>query len=802
MLIVVTRQQGSPVETIGLKTLLEQEAFIKDMSDSQALTEFNFVVDVQCDELDNLDPANIYDVKIGNTKTKVIQNLKNRISELIVKNIESVGSVHLTKGKFDSSNSRQKSTFKAVHFGGSKGKLTGIPEESLVRFRLGIANLVDYESTVGKKEFEKKLDRIHGKILAYLQGNYIAIDSVSDIHGSLLVRGPTNPLYNFDWDAPDTNYQREERQTSNVEKSTEPVWEKTVNSLTAPGFESGAHKESAMTPAGRSADVNPEAPFENFDPISDAVEAAETHASSVKARKPKHDEIEAVTEAIFQRVKDLFRSEEPVYFDEIPDEWKNATCSRSDCEQDVEAWIEQENPDTLERFRYKCKKMIQKRLNQDFSLGLDDRAPSRKFKSSMSTNFLVTENANILIRPEEIISLVVSISNHTEPYCTRCHNEILGNNHEGFGNRLVILDENRKLLRADEDGNTDTEESETQTTIGSSEEPEDIGSSEEYEEVHNKNVSLERIDIEKEIDISDTEFTSSYRSLTSKERTRIDSSITKHLKLLATRVMKDTTEANAVYQTLFDRDFAEEYRQKGHLSCSTCKSPVVKPDADSNLRSFEKHHVEPLSHNRISAIIDKIRNLLNRSVGTDPEIAPVTVSEGGDRYLFADEFLSLLEMLYRNVDTLAFFCENCEETLQDPENDIRYGADQSEDPLDDESDGGSNGGNQRIFDFSYDVSNRRTVQFKCLGCRRRNSNTESIYTATVTGDKCYVRQDGKRCAVPVYTESFLSEQLPIGVCPKHKRQAAQSIDESTIHDEKESRREKLGMLIRQFHSLF
>lgn len=712
------------------------------VSGEQKLTEFNYTVNLSCDELDNLDFSEIGDVNIGNSNEKIKQNIRDRIAKMVLKSLESIGSLHIKGDSFRSSNQRRTSTVRATHFGGSEGKSVRV-SSYLARFRLGIETFVDYDPNMKKEAFDNLLEDLWDRIKNTISSNEVCVDSANGVYATLSIEHPRKIGWNAD--AIRTQGIGNNPQTSSLEKSANPDVTRTLESDylgTGFGIDGHSYSESGMDLSTLDSDIDEDNPMTDYDPVSDSLsDIVQTYQryerDSVGVRKPTENEIETVVSAVHSRIIETLESEEPIYLDSVPEEWKNATCPSCE-EKDAESLVL--------KFRDRYEEVIKHRLEQDFGLGSENQ-----FKSPETTNLFVTENAEILIRPEEIISWVISISNHVETYCKQCHKKVGGRNHKKFSGNLVVT---RKL---------DNEVDESESFI------------DESLQVENPKTSFERIDIEKELDVDGEDFSSTYRSITSKERKRIENSITEHLIELATRVNGDNVEG--IYDTLHKRDNTQQYNREGRIHCSTCQSPVTKSSSRENLRKFEKHHIEPLSSNRVPHIINKIRELLSHSEGTNAEYAPVKVSEDGGRYLFSDEFISLVEILYRNVDTIALFCDNCESEIQDS-NHISYEEQKNE----------SSGEDTEIdaFTATHNVPRSGEIDLYCVGCDNKMFDKIEYSGKIVDGD-CYVTQNGQRCKVPVRRTSRSGFE---GLCPEHKRYMRQRYDNDDILGEDASERIK------------
>lgn len=91
------------------------------MSSAQTLVEFNFILNIECGEFDELDASKIKDVAFDSDST-VKTNLKNRITKVVLESFESMGGVHLEEESFNPSNKKLTERYRSIHFGGSPGK--------------------------------------------------------------------------------------------------------------------------------------------------------------------------------------------------------------------------------------------------------------------------------------------------------------------------------------------------------------------------------------------------------------------------------------------------------------------------------------------------------------------------------------------------------------------------------------------------------------------------------------------------------------------------------------------------------
>lgn len=114
------------------------------MSSTQTLVEFNFILNIECDEFDELDASKIKDVAFDSDST-VKTNLKNRITKVVLESFESMGGVHLEEEIFNPSNKKLTERYRSIHFGGSPGKKTGI-SDYLIRFRFSVISFVDHKA--------------------------------------------------------------------------------------------------------------------------------------------------------------------------------------------------------------------------------------------------------------------------------------------------------------------------------------------------------------------------------------------------------------------------------------------------------------------------------------------------------------------------------------------------------------------------------------------------------------------------------------------------------------------------------
>jgi hypothetical protein len=717
------------------------------MVGDQILTEFNYIVNIRSDQLDNINTSNIDDVNVGNDPKYVKENLKNRIARTIVQSFDSIGSLHLKGDSFDSSNNRQSSTTRSVHFGGSSGITTNLPDSYIVQFRLGITTFVDHKSDQNPRG-----KRLWKKIKRHLEDENICIDTKNEIYGQLELCEPRR----FNWNA--DAIRRPENightQTSEIEKSQNPNINQTIESdYIGTGFGLDGHTttDEGIDLEKLDSNVDPEDPYNNYtigDSISEIEQTYNRYQSdSVKVRKPTENEITEIRSAVYQRIKKIFNSDQAIYLDEIPEEWENATCSRCKNKSD----------NLVVKFQDKYEEVIKHRLDQDFGIGSNS---DTNFKDSMTTNYFITETGDILFRPEEIISWVISISNHVEPYCNVCHSEVGGKGHKEFTEELVIT--------RNKDGSIESTDDPVNSSLN----------------VNPPSVKSDSISIDKDNIDDNTEYYD-YRSPTDEEIESIDRSITDHLLRLSTRLGEMNTESNAVYNTLYKRDRSQEYNKKSYNLCSSCKSPVVKPESDRiNLRSFQKHHIEPMSGNRVTSIIRKIRDLLDKANGTNAQYSPIKVSEKNDHYLFSDKFVSLVEILYRNVDTVALFCEDCDAHMCDKEEGYSYQFDSN---TMDEKESKTEDSMVNIFEISYDVSSSSRVEFRCLMCKKRN-NEKIDYTADAGSDRCFVTLNGRRHCVPILTENRIYENLAIGLCPEHKNECKDRIDAEEISGDTEKQK--------------
>lgn len=767
------------------------------MSAKQNLIEFNFTVHILCDELDTLDPNKtdkIGDIKFGNSRKDVKKNIRLRVMRITRDNLGSMGCVMLKQDAFTPTNPNRNLP-KATHDGGAPGHIRG---KGLVQLRLGVASYVDRKEKMLVDEFTELKEEIWTEVSTRLTGNEVLIDGSNDITGTMEFDEPT-------WGADAYNTvetMRKGNHTSEVKKSKNPHVNQAASSdfigspfgldtqsVSSDGTDTGMLDtggidfENTDDPAQKVIDnYDAEAQVERFKQTTERFET-----DSVGVRKPTGDELRVITEAIHDRIMEFFDEDSgPTYFDEdqIPDEWANATCAGEGCHKDAEMWVEEEDTDALEQFRTKSQQIIKKRLSEDFGINSD----GYEFQHSQTSNFFITENGDIMIRPEEIISWIISISQHTEPYCRKCHNDIRGPGHKDFVDNCVLTcvregelsDSTPNPMREAANGNDTFEDTLPQ-------------------------INFERIDVDKAVDLDSEQFDSEYRSLTQQERNRIDKAVTEHLKKLGTRMSETNKQSDNVFNMLSKRDNQQRLMKQGHHECTQCESPISN-DNDT-LRSMKRHHIRPQSANSIPECMMQIRDLLERSVGVQAENAPVKVSKDGDRYLFIESFLAIIEELYMNVDTLAIYCEGCLTKRKDTDGDTAYTFENREncdvDKNTNDGTGANDADNTRVFDMSYNTTTYDDeFEFLCVGCedKTQQGNEDAIYTAKMSGGGHYSIDEEP---VPIYTEALYNDGKPVGLCNECKKQAMMYIDASSLGiEEDDNPRDKVYKLFLQIFEKF
>lgn len=703
------------------------------MSGSQTPVEFNFIVNIECDELDKLDPSEIKDVTFDDSNTVKV-NLRNRLSRIVLESFESVGSIHLKKESFNTSNERLTSTHRSIHFGGSSGKGTGVGDY-LIRFRFSVISFVDHKPGMkpgGMEIWKKMRDK--------LEGRSIYVDETGGVTGTIRVDDLSDQSW---WDESEVNKSEDRSfpQTSEIDKSVDASFEKAMDddSVGLPFSVDGEGEVDEEDPLKR---------YDAMDAVSDVQDRYERYENdSVRVRKPTEAEIEQITSTVYQQVERIIESDEPVYLDEIPDNWRNATCSRCDNSTDS----------VLLKFRKENRRVIRRRLEDDFGYGSES-----DFTDSKVTNFFVSENSELLVRPEEIVGWVISISNETRPYCEVCNSEVGGDeNHSDFIETKVKSTENKR-----KSGDVSVDE---------------------YVNQESPMLDYERLEIEMDDGID--EGWSEYRSPTVTEAKRIEESIVRHLWRLGTRSGDENPEFNSVYDTLFGRDYDQDFGMLGNHECDVCGSPVSSRDGENQvLRDFEKHHIEPASSNKVPIIAQEVKELIDRSENAGSESSPIKVSKDGSRFLFTDEFLSLVEILYQNVDTIALFCDNCEEEVEEKHSTVGEIMDEDTRDEDETED------RESVLDYSFGVEAGKPINFLCPICGNRKRE-EDIHLADVVSGRCIQSSGGKNEAVPVMSDIYMVEDVSVGICLEHKREIQGSLEEFDL--EGSTRREILKDLLEQ-----
>lgn len=705
------------------------------MSGTQTVVEFNFIVNITSDALEELKPSEIEDVTFDNMKDVKV-NLRNRLSRIIRDSFESMGSVHLKEESFSPSNERLSSTHRSIHFGDSPGRTTHISKDNLIRFRLSIVSFIDYEVGMQPNDIE-----IWDKVRETLDGKKIYLDKVGGVTGTINV----DDLEGSSWNARETSMGSDKHhpQTSEIEKSQDASFEKTMNDDTV-GLPFSLDGGS---------DVDEDNPLDDYDTVVDSVsDIQDTYEKyendSIQVRKPTESEIEEITSAVYQQIEKMMDSDEPVYIEEVPDNWENATCSR--CSKDTDS--------VLLKFQEESRRVIRERLRRDFGLGTEN-----DFTDSRVTNFYVTEDGELLVRPEEVVSWVISVVNETRPYCEACNAEVGGDGkHTDF----------RKIL--------------VKSTNGGRDELDD-SSVDKYVNQTSPMLDYERIQFD--TGSSGENKWSKYRSPTRDEAKRIERSITEHLWRLGTRSQEENSESGAVYKTLFKRDYDQDFSKLGNHKCDVCGSPVSGQEhQNESLRKFEKHHIEPVASNRIPIIIQKVKDMIDRSKNADSKSSPIKVSKDSSRFLFTDEFLSLVEALYRNVDTVALFCDECDEAVENKNDILSTSVEEKEDDNAEEDE-------SLLLEDCFGVGSRKRVEFLCPICRKRDPEND-VQTANVLSGKCFqLDEDSRNEPVPVVAETIVSEDLPVGLCVRHKNEISQRVE--TLDLKGSTREEKLRSLLTQ-----
>lgn len=749
------------------------------MSDRQYLVEFNFIIDIVCDEITELDPENIDDFTISKSKSDVKSVLWDRVSQMIRHKCNGLGSVHLLDKSFNPSKSSSNSTT-TIHSGGSSGKTANV--DSLLQIRLGLATYIDLQES---ENVEDVCTRTWKQIRGFLTKQTIDIDRTNGIVGRLdlgeegkdswqNIRGKPK---DSNWDADAIEPNMGSGHTSNVPVSDNPQWEKMMASIAAPGLEPTANRDSATTSAGRTRQ-NPQSLLEDFDPVENAKKAAEryipndnqydsidedqyseeflekyntkylasgssnqfTDSGTVGVRKPQGEEISIIADAIYSRImKVIEKDSEPIYIDEeqVPDEWEKATCANKGCVRDSTT-----QEISIGYFEEQSKDIIKTRLSEDFGLNQD----GYELEDSRTTDLFLTENGKVMIRPETIISWITSIAHHTEPYCEECHNS-------SHSKKM-----SKSIKTREVDGDLDTEEPIDEAAQGT----------DDFELSSMPEIQFESIDIEDELDLDSEQFNSQYRSLTPAEKKRIDKSITFHLKRLATRMSEDNKQSNAIYDIIHKRDYGNSRYREGKYECHECEN-VISNEKDS-LNSFHRHHVRPMAANNIPWCIERMRNLLNRSVGTQAAYAPVKVNtssgaKGKSRYLFIQDFITTLEEIFRNLDTLTMHCKECKEHRKENQEKIGRNTGSTDDDSDKQY-----ADIKRVVKMSH-VTGKPEIEFVCLGCfNEKGSIDDSKHTAEAFNGR-YRMEDrfSELTNIPIYTEGVEAKFVPPeGLCPLHR----------------------------------
>lgn len=705
--------------------------FLLQMSGSQTSVEFNFIVNISSDELNRLDSSEIKDVTFDNINN-VKLNLKNRLRKIILESFESMGSVHLEQGSFNPSNSRLSSTHRSIHFGGSSGKRTGIGDY-LIRFRLSVVSFVDYNLTTGSDSVD-----IWKKMKKVLERQEIYVDETRGIKGTIEVDSPSEQSW---WSARDisTGEDKGFPNTSEIDKSKDASFEKTMES------------DSVGLAFGSESEVDEDNPLNDYNPVKDSV--SDIHRmyekyenDSIQVRKPTESEIDEITSVVYQQVEKIIEGDNPVYLNRVPENWKNATCSR--CSKSTDS--------VFLKFEKENMRVIKKRLRKDFGLGSEN-----KFTDSRVTNFFVTKNGQLLIRPEETISWLISIANETRPYCDACNCEVGGDSsHSVFRKTQVKSTKNERKS----------------PPVGS------------YVNQDSPALNYERLEIDTDDSVGHE--WSEYRSPTSNETSKIEESIVRHLWRLGTRSEGKNTQFNSVYDTLFNRDYKQDFSDLGYYECDVCGFPVASSVGEGEmLRNFEKHHIEPAASNRAPIVAQKIQHLIYESENTDAKHSSIKVSKESSRFLFTEEFLSLLEVLYRNVDTIALFCDECDEEVEKKNSIITDAIEEDEETEESELD------KKSILDFSYGVESSKPVRFVCLICKKRNAESNSHFANVVSG-KCIQSSDETPSnPIPVVSDNYMFEKSSVGLCSRHKREVGNRIEQFDLDGS--SREEKLRNLLEQ-----
>lgn len=705
------------------------------MSSSQTLVEFNFILNIECGEFDELDASKIKDVAFDSDST-VKTNLRNRITKVVLESFESMGGVHLEEESFNPSNKKLIERYRSIHFGGSPGKKTGIGDY-LIRFRFSVISFVDCKAGMKPDSVE-----IWKKMAGVLDGKSIYVDELGGVTGTIRVDKPSEQSW---WDARDINMGEDvgHNQTSEIDKSKDASFDKTMNEDSVGGPFSLNDSDGAEVDKD-----NPLNDYDAMDAISDIQDTYEKYENdAVQVRKPTESEIKEISSVVYEQVKKIIESDEPLYLDEIPENWKNATCSN--CSKGTDS--------VFLKFQKENMNIIQKRLEKDFGYGSED-----EFTDSRITNFYVTENGQLLIRPEEIVSWLISIANETRPYCEPCNSEVGGTNHSGF---------------------IETKVKSTNSSRGSL----DNNSTENYVNQKSPTLDYESLEIDTAEDIK--EGFSGYRSPTRSEAEEIRKSISQYLWTLGTRSGDKNPQFNSVYRTLFNRDYDQESGRLGYYECDVCGSPVDEDvDESETLRKFDKHHIEPAATNRTAICVQKIQDLIEKSKNADSQSSPIKVSKESSRFLFTDEFLSLVETLSRNVDTLGLFCDECEEEIEEVHSvTIESTEEETQDAKESE---------KELLECSFGFKSSRFVDFVCPICRRRKSE-DSIYRAKVVSGKCVLSKDGRNDLVPVVENTIISQDFAAGLCIEHKNEIRRRIE--NFDTSGSTRKEKLRNLLVQLN---
>lgn len=161
------------------------------------------------------------------------------------------------------------------------------------------------------------------KMAEVLNGKSIYMDELGGITGTIRVDKPSEQSW---WDARDINMGEDvdHNQTSEIDKSKDASFDKTMDEYSVGGPFSLNDSDGVKVDKD-----NPLNEYDAMDAISDIQETHEKYENdAVQVRKPTESEIKQITSVVYDQVKKIIESDESLYLDEIPENWKNATCSK------------------------------------------------------------------------------------------------------------------------------------------------------------------------------------------------------------------------------------------------------------------------------------------------------------------------------------------------------------------------------------------------------------------------------------------------------------------------------------------